>query len=108
MPPLRGVTFYSHVWRRTFLAVTKGTRKAGWSPGVATRAEIEVGLPERGRSRLTLWTWSFCEEASLHVTTPLSESADDELRRKAGADPFRSTDCEIPKDKASARFGRGK
>jgi hypothetical protein len=66
MPLLRGMTFYSHVWRRTFLAVTKGTRKEGWSPGVATRAgmvglmaEIEVGLPERGRSRLTLWTWSF-------------------------------------------------
>jgi hypothetical protein len=65
MPPLRGVTFYSHVWRRTFLAVTKGTRKEGWSPGVATRAgmvgfmaDCDAELPERS-GRLAFWTWSF-------------------------------------------------
>ena len=49
-----------------------------------------------------------CEEESLHVTTPRTESANDELLQKVGADSFCSTDCEIPKDKANARFARGK
>ena len=41
-------------------------------------------------------------EASLHVTTPLGESANDEFLQNAGADPLCGTDCEIPKDKTNA------
>jgi hypothetical protein len=40
--------------------------------------------------------------ASLHVTASLREFANDELLRQAGADPFRGSDCEVPKDKANA------
>ena len=44
----------------------------------------------------------------LHVSTPFGESAKDELLNKAGADPFRSTDCEISEDEANSaiRFGK--
>jgi hypothetical protein len=47
-------------------------------------------------------------KASLHVSTPFGESADDELLSKAGADPFCGTDCEIPKDKANTAIRSGK
>jgi len=42
------------------------------------------------------------------MTAPLSESANDELLQKVGADSFCGTDCEIPKDKANAPIGSGK
>ena len=47
-------------------------------------------------------------EGSLHLPTPLGESSKDELLSKAGADPFCSTDCEVPEDEANSpiRFGK--
>jgi hypothetical protein len=36
------------------------------------------------------------------MTTPLGESANDELLRQASADPFRSSNCEVPKDETNS------
>jgi hypothetical protein len=42
------------------------------------------------------------------VTTPFGESANNEFLSKAGADPLRGTDCEIPKDKTNSAIRSGK
>ena len=41
------------------------------------------------------------------MITPFRESANDELLSQAAADPFRGTDCEIPKDKTNATVRLG-
>src|SRR5215469_1066832 len=68
------------------------------------------GAARTGREiRVPLWTWGLVDVvASLHVATPLGQSADDELLSQAGANPFCGTDHEIPKDKANAAIRPGK
>src|SRR5262249_47046717 len=70
--------------------------------------KLRWGWARTGR-RLTIWTWDLLG-ASLHVTTPLGELANDEFLGQAGADSFRSSDCEVSKHETSAavRFGKVK
>jgi hypothetical protein len=87
----------------------------GWSPGVAARAGMvgfvvgnEAGLGQKCENFRLAALAVHWFEVSLHVPTSPGESANDELLSEAGADPFCSTDCKIPKDKADATIRPGK
>lgn len=92
-------------WQRPLMPLishlVNGRESRAFRPG---GGRIEAGLPERV-DQLTALDLELSERASPRVTTPLGESANDELLSKTGSDPFCGSDCEIPKDKTNSAIG---